>query len=153
MVRSAEDIETAVASLGGYAKGLYAEKWVPFVCELAVMVVRSRDGTVASFPVVLTIHRDSILLTTEAPAPVPPAVQAAAAAVAERAVGCLEGAGVFGVSRRAAARGPACEPLGLSGQALYQNCQRQGAGHFTNGLIQGVLCVLIASMLMACCAC
>ena len=27
-------------------------RWVPFVCELAVMVVRSRDGSVASFPVV-----------------------------------------------------------------------------------------------------
>lgn len=29
-----------------------ARRWVPFVCELAVMVVRSRDGSVASFPVV-----------------------------------------------------------------------------------------------------
>lgn len=36
VVRSAEELEGAVASLGGYEKGLYAEKWVPFVCELAV---------------------------------------------------------------------------------------------------------------------
>ena len=68
---SAEATEAAVASLGGYAKGLYAEKWVPFVCELAVMVVRSRDGTVASFPVVQTIHKNNICSTTEAPAQVP----------------------------------------------------------------------------------
>ena len=36
VVRSAEDLPAAVASLGGYEKGLYAEKWVPFVAELAV---------------------------------------------------------------------------------------------------------------------
>ena len=97
VVHSEEDTENAVASLGGYEKGLYAEKMVPFVCELAVMVVRSRNGSVTSFPVVQTIHKDNICLTTEAPAPVPPTVQEAARKAAERAVGCLKGAGVFGV--------------------------------------------------------
>jgi phosphoribosylaminoimidazole carboxylase len=29
-----------VQALGGYEHGLYAEKWAPFVKELAVMVVR-----------------------------------------------------------------------------------------------------------------
>ena len=80
-----------MASLGGYEKGLYAEKWVPFVCELAVMVARSRDGSLASFPVVQTIHKDSICWTTETPARVPAVAQRAAAAVAEQAVGALEG--------------------------------------------------------------
>eukprot|EP00887_Chlorella_sp_A99_P006268 scaffold3.g6268.t1 len=97
VVGSAEEIDAAVASLGGLEKGLYAEAWVPFVCELAVMVVRSRDGALASFPVVQTIHKDSILHTTEAPADVPPAVLASAAAAAQQAVGALQGAGVFGV--------------------------------------------------------
>ena len=97
VVHSEEDTENAVASLGGYEKGLYAGKMVPFVCELAVMVVRSRNGSVTSFPVVQTIHKDNICLTTEAPAPVPPTVQEAARKAAERAVGCLKGAGVFGV--------------------------------------------------------
>ncbi|PSC69680.1 phosphoribosylaminoimidazole chloroplastic [Micractinium conductrix] len=97
VVRSEADIAAAVASLGGYEKGLYAEKWVPFVCELAVMVVRSRDGALSSFPVVQTIHKDNICWTTEAPPRVPLASQAASQAVAEQAVRHLEGAGVFGV--------------------------------------------------------
>lgn len=97
VVRSAEDLPAAVASLGGYEKGLYAERWVPFVCELAVMVVRSRDGSVTSYPVVQTIHKNNICHTTETPALVPAAAQAAAKQVAENAVACLQGAGVFGV--------------------------------------------------------
>ena len=97
VVESPEMCEDAVASLGGYDKGLYAEKMVPFVCELAVMVVRSRDGSVVSFPVVQTIHKNNICLTTEAPACVPPSIQETARQAAERAVGCLKGAGVFGV--------------------------------------------------------
>lgn len=42
MARSAEDLERGVAALGGYAQGLYVERWAPFVKEVAVMVVRSR---------------------------------------------------------------------------------------------------------------
>ncbi len=60
------------------------------------MVVRSRDGSVSSYPVVETVHRDNICHVTEAPAAVPPAVRDAAAAAAERAVAALDGAGIFG---------------------------------------------------------
>lgn len=97
VVNSPEDAESAVSSLGGYKQGLYAEKMVPFVCELAVMVVRSRNGSVKSFPVVQTIHKDNICHTTEAPACVPKEIQQSALEAAERAVSCLKGAGVFGV--------------------------------------------------------
>lgn len=97
VINSEEGLENAVTSLGGYEKGLYAEKMVPFVCELAVMVVRSRGGEVKSFPVVQTIHKDNICLTTEAPACVPKGIQETARRAAEQAVACLKGAGVFGV--------------------------------------------------------
>lgn len=97
VVNSLEDIDASVAALGGYERGLYAEKWVPYVCELAVMVVRSRDGSVASYPVVQTIHKDNICHTTEAPAVVPYSVAVSARQAAEAAVACLDGAGVFGV--------------------------------------------------------
>jgi hypothetical protein len=40
VVKSAADLDSAAAALGGYSQGLYAEKWAPFVKELAVMVVR-----------------------------------------------------------------------------------------------------------------
>ncbi|KIY92617.1 phosphoribosylaminoimidazolecarboxylase [Monoraphidium neglectum] len=61
------------------------------------MVVRSRDGSVLSYPVVETIHKDNICYVTEAPADVPAGVAAAARAAAEKAIACLEGAGIFGV--------------------------------------------------------
>ncbi len=40
VVKTAADIDVAVQTLGGYGQGLYAEKWAPFIKELAVMVVR-----------------------------------------------------------------------------------------------------------------
>ncbi|CAI5954262.1 unnamed protein product [Closterium sp. NIES-65] len=97
VVNSQEDIEQAVADLGGFERGLYAEKWAPFIKELAVMVARGRDGEIKSFPVVETTHRDNICNTVVVPAGVPPAVQQQALRVAELAIGSLAGAGVFGV--------------------------------------------------------
>eukprot|EP00882_Tetradesmus_deserticola_P015849 GHRQ01016899.1.p1 GENE.GHRQ01016899.1~~GHRQ01016899.1.p1 ORF type:complete len:662 (+),score=233.45 GHRQ01016899.1:257-2242(+) len=97
VVRTVDDLSAGVSALGGFTQGLYAEKWAPFVKELAVMVVRSRNGIVKSYPVVETIHKDNICHVTEAPAGVPDRVQAKAREVAEKAVACLNGAGIFGV--------------------------------------------------------
>lgn len=97
VVQSVEKLENAVQQLGGYKHGLYAEKWTPFVKELAVMVARSRNGETKAFPVVETIHKDNICHTTEAPARVPHDTLLKAQQVAQQAVECLEGAGVFGV--------------------------------------------------------
>lgn len=96
VVKTVDDLASGVKALGGYEHGLYAEKWAPFVKELAVMVVRSRDGTVVSYPVVETIHKNNICHVTEAPAGVPAQIQQRAKQVAEQAVGCLNGAGIFG---------------------------------------------------------
>lgn len=96
VVKSQADLQRGVTALGGYSHGLYAEEWVSFIKELAVMVVRSRDGSVVSYPVVETIHQNNICHVTEAPAGVPADVAARAQAVAERAVTCLDGAGIFG---------------------------------------------------------
>ena len=54
-VKSEEDVESAFAKLGGTE--LYAEQWVPFVKELAIMVALTKDGAV-SYPVVETIQQD-----------------------------------------------------------------------------------------------
>lgn len=97
VVQSVEKLENAVQQLGGYKHGLYAERWTPFVKELAVMVARSRNGETKAFPVVETIHKDNICHTTEAPARVPHETLLKAQQVAQQAVECLEGAGVFGV--------------------------------------------------------
>jgi phosphoribosylaminoimidazole carboxylase len=62
-VRGPEDIEGAAAQMGD--QPLYAEKFVPFQMELAVMVMRTEDDDgnlkkVYPYPVVETIHEDSI---------------------------------------------------------------------------------------------
>ncbi|KAI0250602.1 Phosphoribosylaminoimidazole carboxylase [Lactifluus subvellereus] len=77
---------------------LYAEKWVPFVKEIAVMVVRTTSGRVYSYPVVETVHKDNICHLVFAPlrsrvAELPVRAQE----IAEGAVQSLRGAGVFGV--------------------------------------------------------
>lgn len=94
---SKEGLLEAVFSLGGFERGLYAEKWMPFIKELAVVVSRGRDGSLQCFPTVETIHKDNICHTVEAPAQISEAVTAAAVSLAEKAVGSLQGAGVFAV--------------------------------------------------------
>lgn len=84
---------------------LYAEGWVPFVKEVAVMVVRNKAGEVRSYDAVETIHRDSILRVCLAPlrsgtapgAEVDTGVNDKARQLAEKAVATLDGAGIFGV--------------------------------------------------------
>lgn len=76
---------------------LYAEKWAPFVKELAVMVVRELDGTVHSYPTVETIHRNNICHLVYAPARVADSVQYKAKLLAEEAIKTFDGAGIFGV--------------------------------------------------------
>eukprot|EP00250_Pteridium_aquilinum_P029702 c39978_g1_i1 orf=142-2100(+) len=97
VAHSKEDLQKAVSSLGGFERGLYAEKWASFVKELSVMVVRGRDGSLRCFPTVETTHKDNICYTVEAPAQISRKIAAAATDLAEKAVGSLQGAGVFGV--------------------------------------------------------
>lgn len=46
---------------------LYAEKFAPFVKEVAVMVVRGASGETRTYPAVETIHRDSVCHIVYAP--------------------------------------------------------------------------------------
>lgn len=97
VAKSEEQLGEAISALGGIDRGLYAEKWAPFVKELAIMVARGRDGDIRSYPVVETTHKDNICHTVIAPAPVSEEIKARALKVAEKAIGSLKGAGVFGV--------------------------------------------------------
>eukprot|EP00898_Chlorokybus_atmophyticus_P006948 jgi/Chlat1/7254/Chrsp58S09134 len=97
VARSDRDLASAVEGLGGFGHGLYVEQWAPYIKELAVMVARGKDGELRSYPVVETRHRRNICHTVEAPADIPGKVAKAAMAVAEKAIGSLRGAGVFGV--------------------------------------------------------
>ncbi|KAK4673136.1 hypothetical protein QC763_109160 [Podospora pseudopauciseta] len=62
-VDSEDDFAEAIKALGTLP--LYAEKWAPFVKELAVMVIRTEDSdgklkNCVAYPAVETIHEDSI---------------------------------------------------------------------------------------------
>ncbi|XP_062145041.1 phosphoribosylaminoimidazole carboxylase, chloroplastic-like isoform X2 [Alnus glutinosa] len=91
------ELSSAVTALGGFGRGLYVEKWAPFVKELAVIVARGRDNSIACYPVVETIHKENICHIVKAPANVTWEIRKRAADVAYRAVSSLEGAGVFAV--------------------------------------------------------
>ncbi|KAK1263441.1 hypothetical protein QJS04_geneDACA013434 [Acorus gramineus] len=97
VARSQEEISSAVSALGGYGRGLYVEKWAPFVKELSVIVARGRDNSMSCYPVVETIHKDNICHIVEAPANVTEQVKNLSIDIAKKAVDSLEGAGVFAV--------------------------------------------------------
>ena len=95
-VRGLNDIEPALSALRG--RPLYAEKWVFFVKEIAVMVVRTTDGEIQSYPAVETVHKDNICHLVFAPLRWRDAsLSNRARIIAEAAVKSFEGAGVFGV--------------------------------------------------------
>ncbi|KAH6853894.1 hypothetical protein B0I37DRAFT_360580 [Chaetomium sp. MPI-CAGE-AT-0009] len=100
-VDSEKDFEAAIKALGGLS--LYAEKWAPFVKELAVMVIRTEDdnGTLKScvaYPAVETIHENSICTKVfMPPRDVPESVCEAARKLATEVISTLWGRGVFAV--------------------------------------------------------
>jgi phosphoribosylaminoimidazole carboxylase len=97
VVRSMGDVDAAFAALRASGE-VYAERWVPFVRELAVVVARGQpDEAVAAYPVVHTVQREGQCHVVHAPAPVSAAVQEAATRCALAAVGVVRGRGVFAV--------------------------------------------------------
>ncbi|KAL9416747.1 hypothetical protein AB3S75_039856 [Citrus x aurantiifolia] len=97
VAKSEEELSSAITALGGFDRGLYVEKWAPFVKELAVIVVRGRDKSILCYPVVETIHKENICHIVKAPAAVPWKISELATDVAHKAVSSLEGAGIFAV--------------------------------------------------------
>lgn len=84
---------------------VYAEQWAAYRAELAVMVVKIANnaqtnwqGITLAFPVVETIHEDSICKLVYAPARrISLATTRKAQEIARRAVATFEGKGIFGV--------------------------------------------------------
>ncbi len=95
VVYTRDEIPQAVKALGGQA--LYAEGWIPFTKELAVMIGRGLDGSVVAYPVVETIQKDNICHTVSVPAAIAPSLMKQAQAIALEAIRSLDGAGIFGV--------------------------------------------------------
>ena len=98
-VRGPEALAAAWARLGTPGRALYAEAWVPFRRELAIMVARSVGGAIVTYPVVETVQaaEAQICRIVRVPAPVTEATIAQATAIARRAVEAVDGVGVVGV--------------------------------------------------------
>lgn len=99
------DIESALKQLGvddpTGELDVYAEGWIPFDCEVGVMVVRSSNGQdTASYPAVNAIQQDSVCRVVLAPARnVPASIRIECERLAVKAIDSLgQGAsGMFGV--------------------------------------------------------
>ena len=79
------------------ATPLLAERHVAIVREVAVQIARRPSGETAVYPVVETIQIDGICRELRYPAPIPGAIQAEAAALAERIAGAIELTGLLAV--------------------------------------------------------
>lgn len=96
-LRGIHDIDAAYGRLSAGGRALLVEAWVPFVRELAIMVLRTRGGDVVTYPVVETVQQNHICHVVRAPAAISPATRAAALAIGISAVEAIEGVGIFGV--------------------------------------------------------
>ncbi|KAL1657660.1 ATP-grasp domain-containing protein, partial [Schizophyllum commune] len=86
-------VPDAPTALGGRA--LYAERYVPFTKEIAVMVVRAASGEVRVYPAVEMFHKHNLVL---APFRSPNSMLGPRAqTIAYNAVRTLSGVGMFGV--------------------------------------------------------
>ena len=103
-VKSAKDFTAALEALAN--RPLYAERWAHFKMELAVMVVKTDESassgawesSTLAYPVVETVHENSICKLVFAPARnVSESVREKAKRLARRAVSSFPGKGVFGV--------------------------------------------------------
>jgi 5-(carboxyamino)imidazole ribonucleotide synthase len=92
-----DDLPAAWERLSKGGRKLMVEAFVPFACELAVMVLRARNGEIRAYPVVETVQQNHICHVVRAPAPLSAELLYRAELLAVRAVQLLEGVGVFGV--------------------------------------------------------
>ena len=88
-------VGVAIEKLKG--RELYAEKWVPFTKELAVIAARGVSGEIVVYPVVETIHKDHICDTVLCPAPIEENDKRKAESLARSVMEHLSGQGVFGI--------------------------------------------------------
>lgn len=94
VVNSASEVAPCFHKLGGV--DLYAERMVPFAKELAVMVVRCKEGVFA-YPVVETVQVNGICQVVSVPAQIGATAMNTAVSLAVQAVSTFEGYGVYGV--------------------------------------------------------
>ena len=96
VVRSEQELETAVRELLP-AGELVLEGWIPFQCEVSVIVTRSRNGETKTFPVAENIHKNNILHQSIVPARITDAISTQAREIALKLAEGLEVVGTLAV--------------------------------------------------------
>ncbi len=96
-VNNESEIDAAWDKLDGDNRSLYAEAFCPFVSELAIIITTSRNGEVATYPLVESVQRDHICHIVRAPASVSDSITKNAIDIAQRAVVAIGAIGSFGV--------------------------------------------------------
>lgn len=96
IVRNKASLETEIKRLTTRHSELYAEKFVNFTKELAVMVVRTKKEII-TYPVVETIQKKHICHTVIAPAQLEVKEKKDAEEIAVEAVKAVRGYGIFGI--------------------------------------------------------
>ena len=95
MIRAGDDPVAAWRAIG--EKPSVLEGFVPFGCEISVVIARGRDGATRTFDIGENVHRNGILHTTTVPATVPEGVADEAVAMAEKIAAALDHVGVLAV--------------------------------------------------------
>ncbi len=95
LVKDAAACAGAFTALG--AAELMVEQFVPFSCEVSVIVARGRHGEIRTYPLSENEHRENILRRSIIPARVSDGVRRKAQEVAAAVISLFEGVGVFGV--------------------------------------------------------
>jgi 5-(carboxyamino)imidazole ribonucleotide synthase len=95
VIKNEKDIESAWNIFNG--KKLYAEAYIAFDKELAVMIARSDKGKTVAYPVVETIQKNNICHFVFAPAQITAKAYRASISLAVKTIKLLKGAGVFGI--------------------------------------------------------
>lgn len=80
-----------------HGKQCMLEKFIPFMKEISIMVARNSHGQIVSFPVSENIHKNNILDMTIVPARISKKAGLKAKKIAEKTIGALKGAGIFGI--------------------------------------------------------
>ena len=123
VVKDEKDIKNGLIFLN--TKYVYAESWCNYEKEIAVMILRSREGLIKAYPVVEFTSKDSICRTTLCPANLSEEMNSRAVEIGKNVVKSLpNGAvGVFGVELFAM----------RNGEILYNEVapRPHNSGHYT----------------------
>jgi 5-(carboxyamino)imidazole ribonucleotide synthase len=98
-IEQGDDHAAVCRDLGWPDRTLFVEKFVPFERELAVIVVRGRDGEMINYPVVETQQDPELQICRNvfAPADISAELADRAARIARDAVEAVDGMGTFGI--------------------------------------------------------